>query len=149
MERSPQLGLREIKIKTKQEKYEDEMAKLQEQIGRVNEAKNKLSLTEEEKEEKQEKVIESAEGVAGVTREEAVKESAKQKAFDKQYKCWLGNCKASSATLQGLQKHLNEFHKRHMTKETLVKKLNLLAKEDATRNSYKEIKKLVEEDTPA
>ena len=57
------LGLREIKIRTKQEEYVDEMAKLEEQIKRVNEAKGKLPLTQEEKEVKQEEVVESAKTV--------------------------------------------------------------------------------------
>ncbi len=115
---SPELGLREIKIKTKQETYEDELAKLQEQIKRVNDAKTKVGLTEEEKEEKQEKVIESAE------------EKVDGKMDRKEFRCWLGKCKASSATLQGLQKHLNDFHRKHMKKENIIRKLNELSKED-------------------
>ena len=126
---SPELGLREIKIKTEQEKYEDEMAKLQEQIKRVNEAKGKLPLTQDEKEVKQEEIVESAKTVV-----------------NKPFVCWLGKCRAPSATLQGLQKHLNDFHKRHMKKENIVKKLNELAKEDGSRNSYRKIKGLVEEE---
>lgn len=115
---SPQLGLREIKIKTKQEEYEDELAKLQEQIKRVNDAKTKVALTEEEKEEKREEVIESAE------------KTIDKKMDRKEFKCWLGKCKASSATLQGLQKHLNDFHRKHMKKENIIRKLNELSKED-------------------
>ena len=116
---SPQLGLREIKIKTKQEEYEDELAKLQEQIKRVNDAKTKVSLTTEEKEEKQKEVIESA------------KEVIDGKMDRKQFECWLGKCKASSGTLQGLQKHLNDFHRKHMKKENITRKLNELAKEES------------------
>lgn len=115
---SPELGLREIKIKTKQEEYEDELAKLQEQIKRVNDAKSKIALTDEEIEEKQEEVIESAENTID------------KKMDRKQYQCWLGKCKASSATVQGLQKHLNDFHRRHMKKENIIRKLNELSKED-------------------
>ena len=131
---SPELGLREIKIKTKQETYEDELAKLQERIKRVNEAKAKVGLTKEEKETKQEEVIESA------------KETIEGKMDRKPFHCWLGKCKASSATLQGLQKHLNDFHRKHMTKESIIKKLNELSKEDESRNSFKEIKELSDGD---
>lgn len=112
---SPELGLREIKKKTKQEEYEDELSKLQEQIKRVNDAKSKVALTAEEKEEKREEVIESAE------------KTIDNKMDRKQFKCWLGKCKASSATLQGLQKHLNDFHKKHMKKENIIRKLNELS----------------------
>jgi len=119
------LGLREIKIKTQQEKYEDEMAKLEEQIKRVNEAKSSLAINAEAK---QEEAVEPTKPVV-----------------NKPFVCWLGKCRAPSATLQGLQKHLNDFHKRHMKKENIVKKLNELAKEDTSRNSYKEIKSLSEE----
>lgn len=132
--KKPQLGIKEIKIKTKQEQYEDEMAKLQEQIKRVNEAKGKLSPTEEEKKEKREEIVESA------------KEVAKKLPERKPFRCWLGNCMASANTLQGLQKHLNDFHRKKMTKENIIRKLNNLAKEDEARKSYKDIRKLAEEE---
>jgi len=131
---SPQLGLREIRIKTKQEKYEDEMAKLQNQIKRVNEAKSSLAPTKEEEEEKRKEVVESAKEVAEKLPERLP------------FRCWVGKCRLGFHTMRGLQKHLNAFHRKHMKKEDIIRKLNKLAKEDTSRDSYKETKKLVEEE---
>ncbi len=140
------LGIKEIKIRTKQEEYEDEMAKLEEQIRRVNTMKSALNQdavprqdnATEESAELQERAERIDEPI--LTKDEPAKAVA-----NKPFVCWLGKCRAPSATLQGLQKHLNDFHKKHMTKETLVKRLNALAKEDASRNNYREIKGLSQE----
>ncbi len=134
------LGLREIKIRTKQEEYEEEMAKLEEQIQRVNIMKSEMNpdaVTKQKIEEssKLQERIELTSDELALTKDETAKTVA-----NKPFVCWLGKCRAPSATLQGLQKHLNDFHKRHMKKENIVKKLNELAKEDESRNSYKEIK---------
>jgi len=110
----PQLGIREIKEKTKQELYDDQVAKVKEELARAEKMKAELALTDEEKEEKREQVIESIEDTV-----------------DKQFKCWLGNCKASSTTVGGLQRHLDSFHRKKMTQVSIIRKLKELAKEQS------------------
>lgn len=61
----PELGIREIREKTKKELYVDEMAKLKEQMDRVKKMKGELAPTEEEKEAQEEKIVEEVEEVTG------------------------------------------------------------------------------------
>ncbi len=137
------LGIREIKIRTKQEELKDEMAKLQEQIQRVNNLKVALNPDAVSKQNNAtEESAELQERVEKVKDELSLTEDIEpaKNVVNKPFVCFLGNCKAPSATLQGLQKHLNDFHRRNMKKENIIRKLNDLAKEDASRNNYQTIK---------
>ena len=118
----PQLGIREIREKTKVELYDEEMAKLKDQVARTEKAKANLPPTEEEKLEqkkgKDDKIVKSAEEVI------------KPKQEDKTFKCWLGRCTDSFGSAMGLQKHLRLSHKKTITIASIVRKFNELAKEN-------------------
>lgn len=115
----PQLGIREIREKTKQELYDDQVAKVKENLARLEQMKNELPPTEEEKEEQKEEIIKSAEG------------AVTPKVMEKPFGCWLGKCSMTFTSIEGLQRHLTATHNKKMKKVSIIRKLKELAKEES------------------
>jgi hypothetical protein len=112
----PQLGIREIKEKTKEELYQEEMAKLKEQVDRVKKMKDSLPPTEEEKKEEEGKFVDSA------------KEISEPKTTENPFKCWICGCSQTVFNKpikneRSLAMHIRKAHGKNLKISTIKKRL--------------------------